>query len=192
MNFRCGFHDKYSLLDEPAVPPYKMISFFKELATSYRIGLGEDRHRLAEGGPIWLGGVEIPHTKHLVAHSDGDVLLHAVTDALLGAAGCADIGELFPNTDPANKDRDSAELLQLAWKKVAALGWKIVNLDCVIHAQSPKVSTYKAAICERIASILGISASQVGLKGKTGEEVGPIGRGEAIDARCVALLQHVP
>src|SRR5690606_7623447 len=101
----------------------------------YRIGLGEDSHRTAPGGPLRIGGIDVPHDRHLIGHSDADVLLHAVTDALLGAAGLADIGQLFPNTDPANKGRDSAELLRLAYEQVQAAGWELVNLDCVVHAE---------------------------------------------------------
>lgn len=155
----------------------------------YRIGLGEDRHRLAGGGLLVLGGVEIPNAAiHLVGHSDADVLLHAVTDAILGAAGLPDIGELFPNTDAANKDRDSAEMLRLAVDHVADAGWKIVNIDCVITAEAPKLSPYKSVMRERMAALLDVDPIAVGLKSKTGESIGPTGRGEVIDARCVALL----
>jgi 2-C-methyl-D-erythritol 2,4-cyclodiphosphate synthase len=135
-----------------------------------------------------LGGVVIPHDKHLVGHSDADVLLHAITDAVLGAAGLGDIGEAFPNTDEANRGRDSAEMLQIAWEQVQQAGWQLVNLDCVVHAQRPKLSPHKAAIRQRIAEILSVSPDQIGLKGKTGENVGPIGREEAMQAQCVALL----
>lgn len=153
-----------------------------------RIGLGEDSHRTAPGGPLRIGGVDVPHDQHLVGHSDADVLLHAVTDALLGAVGLPDIGQLFPNTDSANKDRDSAELLRLAHEQVQAAGWELVNLDCVVHAERPKLADYKEAIRHRIAGILGVSPQQIGVKAKTGEGVGPIGREEAIAAHCVALL----
>src|SRR5690349_15657290 len=99
---------------------------------SYRVGIGEDSHRTAAGGPLRIGGVDVPHDRHLVGHSDADVLLHAVTDALLGAAGLPDIGELFPNTDEANRGRDSAEILQSTYERVQAGGWRVVNLDCVV------------------------------------------------------------
>lgn len=154
----------------------------------FRVGLGEDSHRTAPGGPLRIGGVDVPHDHHLVGHSDADVLLHAVTDALLGAAGLPDIGQLFPNTDPANKGRDSAEILRLAYEQVQAAGWELVNLDCVIHAERPKLADYKEAIRHRIAGILGVNPLQIGVKAKTGEGVGPIGREEAIAARSVALL----
>lgn len=156
----------------------------------HRIGLGEDRHRLGEpgSGPLRLGGVDVPHDRGLVGHSDADVLLHAVTDALLGALALPDIGELFPNTDPANRRRDSAGFLRLAHEKVREAGYELSNLDCVVSAQEPKLAPYKEAMRARIAGLLGVEADQIGLKAKTGEGVGPVGRGEAIDARCVVLL----
>jgi 2-C-methyl-D-erythritol 2,4-cyclodiphosphate synthase len=160
--------------------------------SAFRIGLGEDTHRLELGGPLRLGGIDIPHDRRLVGHSDADVLLHAVTDALLGAAGLSDIGELFPDTDPANRGRDSAEMLTIAAQNVAAAGFRVVNLDCVVSAERPKISPHKVAIRRRIAGILGIEPQQVGLKAKTGEGVGPIGAGEIIAARCVALLERTP
>ena len=119
------------------------------------------------------------------------MLLHAVTDAVLGAAGLGDIGELFPNDDARNLKRDSAEMLSLAWQSIRSGGWNLVNLDVVLLAQAPKISPHKEAIRSRIAEILGATPEQVNLKGKTGEEVGPIGRSEAIDVHCVALLERV-
>lgn len=157
--------------------------------SNLRIGLGEDTHRLAPGGPLRLGGVDVPHDHHAVGHSDADALLHAVTDALLGAAGLADIGELFPNTDEANRGRNSADFLREAHARVNAGGYRVVNLDCVISAQRPKLSPYKDAMRHAVAGILGVSVGQIGLKAKTGEGVGPVGREEAIEARCVALLE---
>lgn len=156
--------------------------------SNLRIGLGHDTHRLAGGGPLRLGGVTLEHDHHLVGHSDADVLLHAITDALLGAANLGDIGELFPNTDAANKGRDSAEMLALAYAEVKKAGFRVVNLDCIVFAQRPKLSPHKGLLQQRIAEILGIDAQQVGLKGKTGEEVGVIGREEAMMAQCVALI----
>ena len=153
-----------------------------------RIGLGEDTHRLTSGGPLRLGGIDIPHTQQAVGHSDADALLHALTDALLGAAALGDIGELFPNTDEANRDRSSAEMLKIAYAKVQAAGYRIVNFDAVIHAERPKLSPYKQSMIERIAEILQIETNQIGLKAKTGEGVGPVGRQESIEVRCVALL----
>jgi 2-C-methyl-D-erythritol 2,4-cyclodiphosphate synthase len=159
--------------------------------TNLRIGLGEDSHRLAEGGPLRLGGIDVPHDRNALGHSDADVLLHAVTDALLGAAGLADIGQLFPNTDEANRNRDSAEMLRLAYERVTGAGYRLVNLDCVVAAQRPKLSPHKDAIVSRIAAILGVAASQINVKAKTGEGAGPVGREETIEARCVALVESI-
>jgi 2-C-methyl-D-erythritol 2,4-cyclodiphosphate synthase len=153
-----------------------------------RVGIGHDTHRLAAGGPLRLGGIDIPHDRHAVGHSDADVLLHAITDALLGAAALGDIGELFPDTDEANRGRDSADMLQRAAARVQAAGYAIVNLDCIVFAQRPKLSAHKDAIRRRIAEILGLSANAVGVKAKTGEGVGEVGREETIMAQCVALL----
>jgi len=154
-----------------------------------RIGLGHDTHRLVDGTSLLLGGVRIEHTQSLLGYSDADVLLHAVTDALLGAAGLGDIGELFPNTDPVNRRRDSAEMLQIAWKQVREKQWQIVNLDMILFAEKPKLAPYKEAIRRRIAELLEINTVQVGIKAKTGEGIGIIGREEAISAECVVLLQ---
>ena len=154
-----------------------------------RIGLGHDTHRLIDGTAIMLGGVRIEHTKSLLGHSDADVLLHAVTDALLGAAGLGDIGELFPDTEPANKNRNSAEMLQIAWNQVRQRHGQIVNLDIVVFAEKPKIAPYKETIRQRIAELLDIDVNQIGIKAKTGESIGIIGREEAISAECVALLQ---
>ncbi len=130
----------------------------------------------------------MPHDRQLVGHSDADVLLHAVTDAILGAAALPDIGRMFPNTDEANRGRDSADMLAAAAAKVAENGYRIVNLDCVVHAERPKLADYQDAIRHRIAGILRLSPHQIGLKAKTGEGVGPVGKEEIIAARCIALL----
>jgi 2-C-methyl-D-erythritol 2,4-cyclodiphosphate synthase len=135
--------------------------------------------------------VTIPHDQGLVGHSDADVLLHAVTDALLGAAALGDIGELFPDTDPANKDRDSADMLRLALAKVAEAGFRVINVDSIVFAERPKLSAYKTAIRERMAELLGISVDRVGFKAKTGERVGPVGRQEAMMAEAVVLLGNM-
>ncbi|MEM8864986.1 MAG: 2-C-methyl-D-erythritol 2,4-cyclodiphosphate synthase [Planctomycetota bacterium] len=156
--------------------------------TNLRIGLGEDRHRLEPGGPLRIGGVDVPHDKQMVGHSDADVLLHAITDALLGAVGDRDIGDFFPDTDPANRGRDSADFLELAYFHVQDQGYELVNLDCVVLAERPKLLPQKDAIRLRIAEILNVPAAAVGMKAKTGEGVGPVGREEAIDARCAALV----
>ena len=131
----------------------------------------------------------MPHDRHLVGHSDADVLLHAVTDAILGAAALGDIGELFPDTDEANRNRDSGEMLQLAQRRVREAGFRIVNLDCIVFAQRPRLTPHKPAVRQRIAELLGITPDQVGLKAKTGEELGAVGREEAMLAQCVALLE---
>ena len=154
-----------------------------------RVGIGHDTHRLRPGGPLRVGGISIPHDRESVGHSDGDVLLHAVIDALLGAAALGDVGQMFPDTDPANHGRDSAEMLKGALDAVLTLGWKIVNIDCIVFAQRPKLLPHRQAIRERLADILGIDAECVGLQAKTGEGVGPVGREEAVEAQCVALLE---
>lgn len=156
--------------------------------TLLRIGIGHDTHRLEDGGPLRIGGVTIPYDRHLVGHSDADVLLHAITDALLGAAALGDIGEMFPDTEAANRGRDSADMLRRAWREVEARGFQIANLDCIVFAQRPKLSPHKSVIRESIAGILGVQPDQVGLKAKTGERVGPVGREEAMMAECVVLL----
>lgn len=136
-----------------------------------------------------LGGIEIPHDHELVGHSDADVLLHAVTDALLGAAALGDIGQMFPDTDPANRGRDSAEMVIAARDAVAAIGLQVVNIDCIVFAQRPKLLSHRQAIRERLAEILGIEEEFIGLKSKTGEHIGPIGQEEVIAAQCVTLLE---
>ena len=161
------------------------------MTSPLRIGIGEDSHRLAAGGPLRLGGVDIPHSHHTVGHSDADVLLHAVTDALLGAAGLPDSGEQFPTTDDKNRGRDSTDMLRLAYKRVNATGYRVVNLDCVVAAQEPKLSPYKSAIVQQLAAILGVGESQVNVKAKTGEGIGPVGDQIIIEARCVALLELI-
>lgn len=155
----------------------------------FRVGLGHDTHRLVAGDGLVIGGVTIQHDRRAQGHSDADVLLHAITDALLGAAALGDIGELFPDDDPANRGRDSAEMLRAAHDRVAAAGWRIANLDCVIFAQRPKILPHRPAILRRIATVLGVEESAVWLKAKTGEGIGPIGTEEAIAAECVALIE---
>jgi len=136
-----------------------------------------------------LGGIDVPHDKHAIGHSDADVLLHAVTDALLGAAALGDIGEMFPNTDPANRGRDSAEMLRAAYRAVLGSGWQVGNVDCVVLAQRPRLLPYKEAMRHRLAEILGVGPERIGLKAKTGELVGTVGREEVIAAQCVAMLE---
>ena len=135
-----------------------------------------------------MGGLEIPHAKHLIGHSDADVLLHAVTDALLGAAALGDIGECFPDTDERNRNRDSAEMLRIVHQMVQDADYAIANLDCIVFAERPRLSPHKTPMRRRIAEILEISEQQVGLKAKTGEGVGTVGSEAAVQAQCVALL----
>ena len=155
-----------------------------------RIGLGHDSHGLGSGDGLVIGGITIPLDRAAIGHSDADVLLHAITDAILGAAALGDIGEMFPDTDPANKGRDSADMLRRAAARVAAAGWRLANLDCVILAQRPKILPHRPAMRRRIAEILGVEESAVWLKAKTGESVGPIGEELAIGAECVVLLER--
>jgi|TARA_B100001094_G_C17951931_1_gene680998 2-C-methyl-D-erythritol 2,4-cyclodiphosphate synthase len=155
----------------------------------YRIGIGHDTHRLEPGNGLWIGGLQIPHSQSAVGHSDADVLLHAITDAILGAAALGDIGELFPNTDPKNKDRSSSEMLAIAFDKVRSAGWNIVNMDCIVFAEKPKILPHREQIRLRVADLLAVDSSQVWLKAKTGEGVGPIGEERAIAAECVVLLE---
>ena len=159
--------------------------------TKLRIGIGHDTHRLQAGGELILGGVPVPHTHSLVGHSDADVLLHAITDAILGAASLGDIGELFPDTSDENKHRDSADMLAIAAEQVRATGFEIINIDCILFAESPKLSPFKLAIAARVATILGVEENRIGVKAKTGERVGPVGNQEAMQAQAVALLVHM-
>ncbi len=153
-----------------------------------RIGLGHDTHRLAPGTPLMIGGVQVPHQQGPVAHSDGDVLLHAVIDALLGAAGLGDIGERFPDHDPAYAGANSSLLLEEVMQELRQRGWRVGNLDGIVFAQQPKLGPFKQTIRERLATLLDIPVEQVNIKAKTGERVGPIGREEAISAEVVLTL----
>jgi len=156
--------------------------------TPSRVGIGHDTHRLIPGDGFRLGGIPIPHDKKLLGFSDADVLLHAVIDALLGAAALGDIGEMFPDTEEENRGRSSIEMLRLAWRKVQNLGWKLQNLDCIVFAQRPKLAGYKADIARCIAEILGVTPQQVNVKAKTGEGIGPVGEELVIEVQCVVLL----
>lgn len=156
--------------------------------TPFRIGQGYDVHRLVEGRPLILGGVTIPHDKGLLGHSDADALLHAITDAVLGAAALGDIGRHFPDTDAAFKGADSGVLLQEAMRRVRATGWELVNVDSTIIAQQPKLAPHIDAIRARIAELLQISVDCVNVKGKTNEKLGYLGRSEAIETQAACLL----
>jgi len=153
-----------------------------------RIGEGWDVHRLVTGRPLVLGGITVPHTHGLLGHSDADALLHAITDALLGAAALGDIGRHFPDTDERFKGADSGALLAEAARRVRAEGYEIGNIDSTVIAQAPKLAPHIPAMVERIAALLALSPSQVNVKAKTAEKMGPVGQGEAIEARAVALL----
>ena len=136
-----------------------------------------------------IGGIHIPHDRELLGHSDADVLLHAVTDAVLGAAALGDIGAMFPDTDPANRGRDSAEMLALVWRRVAGEGWRLSNLDCTVFAQRPKIGPHRDAIRQRLAEILDCPAEAINIKAKTAEGAGPVGREEIIAAECAVLIE---
>ena len=154
-----------------------------------RVGLGYDKHILTEGRRLMLGGVEIPSEKGEAGHSDGDVLLHAITDALLGASGLGDIGSYFPPSDPKWKDADSALLLKTCWNDVLKAGWNLGNLDCVIALEKPKFLPHRERVQKSIANILGVSESQIFVKAKTGEKLGDVGQGRAVESWAVCLLE---
>jgi 2-C-methyl-D-erythritol 2,4-cyclodiphosphate synthase len=162
-------------------------------ATETRVGIGYDSHRFGDGGPMILGGVRIPSDVRLVGHSDGDAVAHALTDAVLGAAGAGDIGEMFSDRDPANKDRDSIDMLRRAVARVASLGWTIVNVDVTVIAERPKIGPHREAMRPVLAGALGIAPDAVSVKGKTNESMGWIGREEGLATIAVAsLVRAVP
>jgi len=153
-----------------------------------RVGEGWDVHALVEGRKLIIGGVDIPFHLGLLGHSDADVLLHAITDALLGAAGLGDIGRHFPDTDERFKGADSIVLLSEAARLVRAQGWQIGNVDSTVIAQAPKMAPHIGAMCARIAAALGTEVAQINVKAKTAEKLGPVGQGLSIEARAVVLL----
>lgn len=155
----------------------------------FRIGQGFDVHQLIEGRPLILGGITIPYEKGLLGHSDADVLLHTVTDAVLGAIGEGDIGRHFPDTDPEFKDADSAKLLEHVWSLVENRGYELVNADCTIIAQRPKMAPYIEQMKNRIAELLKATPDQVNVKATTTEKLGFTGRGEGIASQAVVLLK---
>lgn len=154
----------------------------------FRVGQGFDVHALVVGRPLVIGGVTIPHPRGLLGHSDADVLLHALTDALLGAAGLGDIGRLFPDTDPRHAGADSRRLLREAFARVRAAGWQVVNVDATVICKAPKILPHAPAMVANIAADLGMDEAAINIKGKTTEELGFTGRGEGIAAQVVALL----
>ncbi|PKG24525.1 2-C-methyl-D-erythritol 2,4-cyclodiphosphate synthase [Niallia nealsonii] len=155
----------------------------------FRIGQGFDVHQLVEGRPLIIGGIEIPFEKGLLGHSDADVLLHTIADACLGAIGEGDIGKHFPDTDEAFKDADSAKLLERVWEIVKSKGYELVNADCTIMAQMPKMAPHITSMQEKIASLLETEKSNVNVKATTTEKLGFTGRGEGIASQAVVLLQ---
>ncbi len=155
-----------------------------------RVGIGHDTHRLVDNRPLILGGLKLDYPKGLYGHSDADVVLHAITDALLGAAGLGDIGDAFPDTDPAFKDCESSFFVRESLKKLNQEKWRIVNLDVIIFAQEPKLGPVKQQIRQQLADLLGMAVEDVNVKAKTGEKVGPIGRAEAISCQAVVLLEN--
>ncbi len=157
-----------------------------------RVGIGHDTHRLKEGRPLILGGVRIEHPRGLDGHSDADVVLHALTDALLGAAGLGDIGDAYPDTDPAYRDADSAVFVRETLARLRQGGWFVVNVDVIVFAQEPKLGPVKADIRSGLAQLLSLQPDAVNVKAKTGERVGHIGRAEAIACQVVVLIDRIP
>lgn len=160
------------------------------LQYDYRTGIGTDIHRLVPERPLMLGGVEVPFELGLLGHSDGDIVLHAVIDALLGAAGLGDIGMLFPDTDPQWKDADSGELMTRAREQVKKHHWEVVNLDVIIHAQLPKLEPYKGQIKRQVAGLLETDFANVNIKAKTNEGLDAVGEGRAMAATAMVLLRR--
>lgn len=158
--------------------------------TDIRIGEGWDVHALVPGRKLIIGGVEIAFDRGLLGHSDADVLLHAITDALLGAAGLGDIGRHFPDTDAQFSGADSAVLLAEAVRRVQAEGWRIGNVDSTVIAQAPRLAPHIPAMCIAVAKALGVAPAQVNVKAKTAEKLGPVGQGQGIEARAVVLLRR--
>jgi len=156
---------------------------------SIRVGLGYDSHRFVEGRPCILAGQHLPHDRGLAGHSDADAVAHAVTDAVLGAAGLGDIGALFPDTDAAWKDADSMRLLAMAMERVLAAGWRIGNLDCVVITERPKIGPHAAAMAAALAEVLRCAPGQIGIKGKTNETMGFTGRNEGLAVIATVLLE---
>jgi len=155
---------------------------------AYRVGIGYDSHRFAAGRPLVLGGIRIESEVGLAGHSDADAVCHAITDAVLGAAGLGDIGEMFPDSDPANKDRDSVGMLEAAVRRVAAAGYSVGNVDVSVIAEAPRLGPHRDRMKARLADVLGVDAGAVSVKGKTNEGMGWIGRKEGLACIAVATL----
>jgi 2-C-methyl-D-erythritol 2,4-cyclodiphosphate synthase len=161
----------------------------RDHGATFRVGIGYDSHRFAPGRPLKLGGVTIPSDVGLLGHSDADAICHAVTDAILGAAGLGDIGEMFPDADPANKDRDSVEMLVAAVKRISAAGYAVNQIDVNVIAEAPRLAPHREKIRARLASALGIESASVSVKGKSNEGMGWIGRKEGLACIAVATLK---
>jgi len=160
------------------------------MSPQMRVGQGFDVHALVQGRPLILGGVRIEHTHGLLGHSDADALLHAIIDAILGAAAMGDIGRLFPDTDPAYAGADSRVLLRAAHRQVREAGWQVVNIDATIHAQAPKIAPHAQAMVANISEDLGVAPDCINIKGKTNEGLGYLGRREGIAVTAIALLSR--
>jgi len=158
------------------------------MTLSLRVGVGYDSHRFGEGGPMRLGGIDIPAGRHCAGHSDGDAICHAITDAILGAAGLGDIGEMFPDTDAANKGKDSVVMLEAAVARLHASGWRVGNVDVTVVTQRPKIGPHRAAMRERLAAALQVHSTEVFVKGKTNEGLGWIGREEGLGVIATATI----
>jgi 2-C-methyl-D-erythritol 2,4-cyclodiphosphate synthase len=156
-----------------------------------RVGIGHDTHRLAEGRPLVLGGLVIPHARGLVGHSDADVVLHALVDALLGAAGMGDLGDSFPDTDPTYAGYDSRRFVLDTLERLNRVQWRILNVDVIIFAQEPRLGSVKENIRRNLADLLSLEPDQINVKAKTGERVGVIGRGEAISCQVATLIERL-
>lgn len=165
-----------------------MSDIVRDLGSVARTGIGYDSHRFGPGGPMRLGGIDIPSDSHCAGHSDGDAICHAVTDAILGAAALGDIGEMFPDTDAANRGKDSIEMLRAAVARLTAAGWRVHNADVTVITQWPKIGPHRSAIRAQLAAALGISSDDVFVKGKTNEGMGWIGRGEGLAVMAVATV----
>ena len=160
------------------------------MTITFRIGQGFDVHALVPGRRLVIGGVEIPFERGLLGHSDADVLLHAITDAILGAAGLGDIGAMFPDSDERYRDADSRELLRAAVERARQAGWRIENIDATVIAERPKIAPHVDAMCGVVAECAGVERTAVSIKGKTAEKLGALGRGDGIAAQAVALLSR--
>jgi len=167
----------------PPVPPRQSRD------ATFRVGVGYDSHRFAHGRPLTLGGILIPSDVGLDGHSDADAICHAITDAILGAAGLGDIGEMFPDTDPANKDRDSVGMLEAAVRRISSAGYEVGQVDVSVIAESPRLAPYREKIRARLATALGIDSASVSVKGKSNEGMGWIGRKEGLACIAVATLK---